>query len=74
MNMQHDPGYILQTATGFWASKVPLTAVEFNLLSLAGDAFDYTGANFREWCSEVGFQRFEIIGLAGPTSAAIAYK
>ena len=39
-----------------------------------GDAFDYTGANFREWCGEVGFQRFEIINLAGPTSAAIAYK
>jgi hypothetical protein len=39
-----------------------------------GDAFHYTGADFREWCSEAGFRRFEFIPLAGPTSAAIAYK
>jgi len=39
-----------------------------------GDAFDYTGADFREWCTEVGFRRFEFIPLAGPTSAAVAYK
>jgi len=45
-----------------------------NMLIEFGDAFDYTGENFREWCSEAGFKRFEIIHLAGPTSAAIAYK
>jgi hypothetical protein len=39
-----------------------------------GDAFDYTGADFREWCGEAGFRRFDIIKLAGPTSAAVAYK
>jgi len=48
--------------------------MSLNMLIEFGDAFDYTGANFREWCSEVGFQRFEIISLAGPTSAAVAYK
>ena len=48
--------------------------MSLNMLIEFGDAFDYTGANFREWCSEVGFKRFEIISLAGPTSAAIAYK
>ena len=48
--------------------------MSLNMLIEFGDAFDYTGANFREWCGEVGFQRFEIINLAGPTSAAIAYK
>tara|TARA_R110001599_G_scaffold353795_2_gene597967 strand:- start:112764 stop:113789 length:1026 start_codon:yes stop_codon:yes gene_type:complete len=48
--------------------------MSLNMLIEFGDAFDYTGANFREWCSEVGFQRFDIIGLVGPTSAAIAYK
>ena len=48
--------------------------MSLNMLIEFGDAFDYTGANFREWCSEVGFQRFEILSLAGPTSAAIAYK
>jgi hypothetical protein len=48
--------------------------MSLNMLIEFGDAFDYTGANFREWCSEAGFQRFEILNLAGPTSAAIAYK
>jgi hypothetical protein len=45
-----------------------------NMLIEFGDAFDYTAENFREWCSEAGFKRFEFIHLAGPTSAAIAYK
>ena len=48
--------------------------MSLNMLIEFGDAFDYTGADFRSWCSEAGFTRFEIIGLAGPTSAAIAYK
>lgn len=39
-----------------------------------GDAFDYTGADFRDWCRAAGFQRFELIPLAGPTSAVVAYK
>ncbi len=45
-----------------------------NMLIEFGDAFDYTGADFRAWCNEVGFRHFEFIQLAGPTSAAIAYK
>jgi len=48
--------------------------MSLNMLIELGDAFDYTGADFREWCSEAGFKRFEILPLAGPTSAAIAYK
>ncbi len=48
--------------------------MSLNMLIEFGDAFDYTGANFREWCSEAGFRRFEFINLTGPTSAAIAYK
>ena len=48
--------------------------MSLNMLIEFGDAFDYTGADFREWCSEAGFKRFEFINLAGPTSAAIAYK
>jgi hypothetical protein len=48
--------------------------MSLNMLIEFGDAFDYTGSNFRDWCSEVGFKRFEIIPLAGPTSAAVAYK
>jgi len=48
--------------------------MSLNMLIEFGDAFDYTGADFREWCGEAGFQRFEIIRLSGPTSAAVAYK
>jgi len=48
--------------------------MSLNMLIEFGDAFDYTGANFKEWCTEAGFKRFEIIPLAGPTSAAVAYK
>ncbi len=48
--------------------------MSLNMLIELGDAFDYTGADFREWCSEAGFKRFEILPLAGPSSAAIAYK
>jgi hypothetical protein len=48
--------------------------MSLNMLIELGDAFDYTGADFRSWCSEAGFKRFEFIHLAGPTSAAVAYK
>jgi len=48
--------------------------MSLNMLIEFGDAFDYSGADFRQWCSEVGFRRFEVIHLAGPSSAAIAYK
>jgi 16S rRNA G1207 methylase RsmC len=48
--------------------------MSLNMLIEFGDAFDYSGADFRAWCSTVGFKRFEVIHLAGPSSAAIAYK
>ncbi len=48
--------------------------MSLNMLIEFGDAFDYSGADFRRWCDEVGFTRFEIIHLAGPSSAAVAYK
>ena len=48
--------------------------MSLNMLIEFGDAFDYSGADFRKWCSEAGFERFEVIHLAGPSSAAIAYK
>lgn len=48
--------------------------MSLNMLIEFGDAFDYSGADFRQWCSEVGFLRFEVIHLAGPSSAAVAYK
>ncbi|TKJ33563.1 MAG: methyltransferase [Planctomycetes bacterium B3_Pla] len=48
--------------------------MSLNMLIEFGDAFDYTAKDFREWCSGADFARFEFISLAGPASAAIAYK
>ena len=48
--------------------------MSLNMLIEFGDAFDYSGADFRRWCGEVGFTRFDVIHLAGPSSAAVAYK
>jgi len=48
--------------------------MSLNMLIEFGDAFDFTGADFEKWCREVGFARCEVLHLAGPSSAAIAYK
>jgi hypothetical protein len=48
--------------------------MSLNMLIEFGDAFDYSGADFAGWCREAGFKRFEVIHLAGPSSAAVAYK
>lgn len=48
--------------------------MSLNMLIEFGDAFDYSGADFKGWCSEVGFTRFEVIPLGGPSSAVVAYK
>jgi hypothetical protein len=48
--------------------------MSLNMLLELGDAFDFTGEELRSWCGEAGFRRFEVIPLAGPSSAAVAYK
>lgn len=48
--------------------------MSLNMLIEFGEAFDFTGADFNQWCTEAGFSRCEIIPLGGPASAAIAYK
>jgi hypothetical protein len=48
--------------------------MSLNMLIEFGDAFDFSGADFQGWCREAGFRRFEVLHLAGPSSAAIAYK
>ena len=48
--------------------------MSLNMLIEFGDAFDFTGADFAGWCKEAGFSRCEVLPLAGPSSAAIAYK
>ncbi len=48
--------------------------MSLNMLIEFGDAFDYTGADFAGWCREAGFREVEVMPLAGPASAGIAYK
>jgi hypothetical protein len=48
--------------------------MSLNMLIEFGDAFDFTGADFNGWCKEAGFKTTEVVPLAGPTSAGIAYK
>jgi SAM-dependent methyltransferase len=48
--------------------------MSLNMLIEFGDAFDYSGADFASWCRQVGFTKTEIIPLAGPSSAGVAYK
>jgi len=48
--------------------------MSLNMLIEFGEAFDYTGADFDGWCRKVGFERTEVLHLAGPASAGIAYK
>jgi hypothetical protein len=44
------------------------------LIEFGKDAFDYTFADFAGWCAEAGFSRCEVLPLAGPSSAASAFK
>jgi hypothetical protein len=48
--------------------------MSLNMLIEFGDAFDFTGADFSEWCRDAGFREVQIIPLAGPTSAGVAIK
>lgn len=48
--------------------------MSLNMLVEFGDAFDFTGADFWDWCREAGFKRHEIVPLTGASSAAVAYK
>jgi hypothetical protein len=65
---------IMTLGRGFMEAKVLSLLVSLTMLLEFGDAFDFTGADFRSWCSEAGFQRFALLPLGGPASAAIAYK
>lgn len=48
--------------------------MSLNMLIETDAGFDYTGADFNDWCMEAGFSKTEVVPLAGPGSAAIAYK
>jgi O-methyltransferase domain len=45
-----------------------------NMLIEFGDAFNFTGADLETWCKDVGFRTVEVLPLAGPGSAGVAYK
>ncbi|MDC7999517.1 methyltransferase [Aequorivita todarodis] len=48
--------------------------MSLNMLIETGDGFDYTFDDFTKWAKKVGFSSTELMPLAGPASAAIAYK
>jgi predicted O-methyltransferase YrrM len=48
--------------------------MSLNMLIETQGGADYTAKQFDAWCRGAGFTRTEIVPLAGPGSAAIAYK
>jgi hypothetical protein len=48
--------------------------MSLNMLIETGTGFDYTTADFDRWAKAVGFKSTTFIPLAGPSTAAIAYK
>ncbi len=48
--------------------------ISLNMLIETEAGFDFTGADFNEWATEIGFKETKVMPLAGPASAAIAYK
>lgn len=48
--------------------------MSLNMLIETGKGFDYTFSDFTGWAKKVGFKSTSIMQLAGPASAAIAYK
>jgi hypothetical protein len=48
--------------------------MSLNMLIETGKGFDYTFADFNKWAKKIGFKSTALLPLAGPTSAAIAYK
>ena len=48
--------------------------MSLNMLIENGDGFDFTPSDFQKWTIAAGFKKTALIPLAGPTSAAVAYK
>jgi O-methyltransferase domain len=48
--------------------------MSLNMLIETGKGFEYTFADFNKWAKKIGFKSTALLPLAGPTSAAIAYK
>ncbi|MEO8582176.1 MAG: methyltransferase [Flavitalea sp.] len=48
--------------------------MSLNMLIETGTGFDYTFSDFNKWAKTIGFTSTSLLPLAGPSSAAIAYK
>lgn len=48
--------------------------MSLNMLIETEEGFDYTLSDFENWAKQAGFKTVDQIPLAGPSSAAIAYK
>ena len=48
--------------------------MSLNMLIETGEGFDFTLDDFGKWTKDAGFKTVELLHLAGPASAAIAYK
>ena len=48
--------------------------MSLNMLIETHEGYDFTFHDFQELGKKAGFKTFELLPLAGPTSAAIAYK
>ena len=48
--------------------------MSLNMLIETGTGFDFTFDDFNKWTKIIGFKSTTLLPLAGPTSAAIAYK
>lgn len=48
--------------------------MSLNMLIETQNGFDYTLSDYELWTTKAGFDRVELLPLAGPSSAAIAYK
>ena len=48
--------------------------MSLNMLIETAKGFDFTMADFNEWATSAGFKSTTVLPLAGPASAAIAYK
>lgn len=48
--------------------------MSLNMLIETGEGFDFTIDDFTKWTKKAGFKKVELLHLAGPTSAAIAWK
>ncbi|MES1218389.1 MAG: methyltransferase [Bacteroidota bacterium] len=48
--------------------------MSLNMLIETGKGFDFTFSDFKKWAAKIGFTSTSLLPLAGPGSAAIAYK